>query len=351
MVDRLDGIVRSSGDLTQTINIHTNDEIEVLADKTNLLLQNISQIVKSIHTITLNINKNSSETSVSFENTSQSFHTITKSIEGIVEGISEQVGAIHESTNKIESLSEHVNDLSSNSSEISVAAQNAIRFSDIGTQAISDLKEKFRVSGEIIEMASQTIMELEKKSDQIVNITEVIQNISSETNLLAFNSAIEASRAGEQGKGFAVVADEIRKLAVNTTISAKEISSHISEVRNQSIETAEAMLKVIDTMNGQSESFENANSILEQITSVVGSISTSLVNIDYAVKKVFSEKEEALSLIRDTQHASDNMVSASEEVNAAAEEQYAIISDISNRMQHLKEVSIELENTVSRFKV
>lgn len=351
LVDKLDDVVRNSGDLTQAIKITSKDEMGVLAGKTNDLLANIRGIVERIRETTLVLNENTKEISSALHNTTEASETIAKAMSEISSGVSGQANLIHESTDKLEILSRHIDTLSESSGKISSSAQVAMEYSGEGNEAIDDLRQKYKVTGEIVEIVSSTVSKLESKSDEIGKIIEVITSISSQTNLLALNAAIEAARAGEQGKGFAVVAEEIRKLAESTTISAKEISKHINDVRSQSKETADAMSKVIETISAQSVSIENANKVLSHITSTVSDISENIISIDGAVKKVYAQKEDALASIKEIYHTAENMVAVTEEVNASSEEQHAVVENVSVRVEKLMEMSGKLESTVTKFKI
>lgn len=351
MVNGLDDIVKNSGDLTQAINIRTGDEIEMLAGKTNQLLANIRQIIQKIRETADNVNQNTVEITSAIEQTTSASETINDAIGEIAVSASKQSTAVNDSTDKIDVLSEHINVLSANSSEISKSTGEAMNYTDESTKAMVDLQQKFKLSEEIVSTVSQTVSRLESKSEEIVKIIGVIANISEQTNLLALNAAIEAARAGEQGRGFAVVADEIRKLAESTTLSAKEISAHITEIRGQSVETAVAMNKIVETIASQSISIENTSSRLSGIANTVIRISGNISNIDIAIKDVFVEKEEVLKLIHNLKKDSERMVATAQEVNAAGEEQYAIIESISESVQQLRNMSDELEGAVEKFKV
>ncbi len=351
MVNGLEDVVRNSGDLTQTINIKTGDEIELLAEKTNELLANIRQIIHKIRATAESVNSNTLEITGAIEQTSGALETVTQAIGAITAGAGQQSDVVNDSSNKIEVLSEQINVLSENSSAISKSTEEATSYTDESTQAMADLQQKFKVSEEIVSSVAETASKLENKSEEIVKIIEVITNISEQTNLLALNAAIEAARAGEHGRGFAVVADEIRKLAENTTSSVKEIAAHITEIRSQSVETAEAMTKMVATISSQSASLNNASRLLTGIAHTVAQISENTIHIDTAIRSAYSEKEEVLRLIHNIRQDSEKMVLATQEVNAAGEEQYAVIESISDNIRQLRTMADELEGAVKKFKV
>lgn len=351
LVHKLDDVVRNSGDLTQTIRIRTGDELESLADKTTQFINNIRDIIRIIRATAVNANQTAEEISKAVTNTAAASETVSHAMEEIAAGAGKQAGAVHESTERMEQLAGHIDVLSRNSDRINGQANVARQYADQCSQAMNELKENFKTSEEIAADVSGTVSRLEVQSGEIVKIIEVITSISSQTNLLALNAAIEAARAGEQGKGFAVVADEIRKLAESTTVSAREIARHIHDIRNQSTETSLAMGKVVDTISSQAASIDKTNAVLGGIVSVVDGISSNLAEVNRAVEDIFSRKEAVMGDINHIYSTSENMVSATEEVNAAAEEQHAVIDSISEKMAQLKVMASELEQAVSRFRI
>lgn len=351
LADRLDDVVKNSGNLTQVIEIRTGDEIETLGNKINDLLSNIRSIVLGIKEATVTVLEATSDITRAIEESKRSSDAVNESMQDISVGAENQSGMILESTRMMEKLSTYVDNLSANSDQISTDASNASQYTEDAGKAVADLEEKSRASEELAEMVSETVSRLETKSREVINIIGVISDISDQTNLLALNASIEAARAGEQGKGFAVVADEIRKLAESTNASVKEISKHIDDVVAQSQETASAMNKVLSTLSGQVTSIENARTVLHKTISSIGSISGNIVQVDSAVKEVFSGKEEVLNLIKSVSSTSVTMAASTQEVSSITQEQHAITESILDQVNELNRTAEYMGNSVSRFKI
>lgn len=351
MVQALNDVAQNSGDLTQTIQIRTGDEIEVLAKESNLLLSGIRDMVRVIRSTSGEITNNTKIISQDLGNSTTSSELISEAVGEIAAGAGSQLEGVIKQSAELQLLSEVINSLSSSSESIALSVNSAVNSAEECTKVVAELNSKAEATTETIKSASETANKLEANSEQIARITDVITVISEQTNLLSLNAAIEAARAGEYGRGFAVVADEVRKLAETAASSAREISRYVTEIRNQSKETSATMYSIIDSVADQTASILHTNEVLAGISTVISAMTDNLSEINSGIKNVYEQKQSFLAINEQIRNSSEQMATTTEEANAAAQEQHAVIDSISERLYNLQRLTEELDMAVGRFKI
>ncbi|WP_218763595.1 methyl-accepting chemotaxis protein [Vibrio parahaemolyticus] len=254
--DAMAQIASGDGDLSQRIQINTQDEISQLAKAFNEFVSKIqatvSQVIDSSNTLRQEMANLSSLTATIADST-VSQQRDSEAVAAAVHEMQVTSRNVSESANEAAVASQTANDELSNT--------NVILEQTVGS--IRDLV------GEI-ESASHVINTLDNDVSDIASVLDVIRGIAEQTNLLALNAAIEAARAGEQGRGFAVVADEVRSLASRTQQSTGEIQAMIEKLQSGAGQAVEVMR---GSQNSSEETIQSAGRASESLAEILNAIS------------------------------------------------------------------------------
>ncbi|EMI4391677.1 methyl-accepting chemotaxis protein [Vibrio parahaemolyticus] len=254
--DAMAQIASGDGDLSQRIQINTQDEIGQLAKAFNEFVSKIqatvSQVIDSSNTLRQEMANLSSLTATIADST-VSQQRDSEAVAAAVHEMQVTSRNVSESANEAAVASQTANDELSNT--------NVILEQTVGS--IRDL------AGEI-ESASHVINTLDNDVSDIASVLDVIRGIAEQTNLLALNAAIEAARAGEQGRGFAVVADEVRSLASRTQQSTGEIQAMIEKLQSGAGQAVEVMR---GSQNSSEETIQSAGRASESLAEILNAIS------------------------------------------------------------------------------
>ncbi len=254
--DAMAQIASGDGDLSQRIQINTQDEIGQLAKAFNEFVSKIqatvSQVIDSSNTLRQEMANLSSLTATIADST-VSQQRDSEAVAAAVHEMQVTSRNVSESANEAAVASQTANDELSNTNVILERTVGSIR----------DL------AGEI-ESASHVINTLDNDVSDIASVLDVIRGIAEQTNLLALNAAIEAARAGEQGRGFAVVADEVRSLASRTQQSTGEIQAMIEKLQSGAGQAVEVMR---GSQNSSEETIQSAGRASESLAEILNAIS------------------------------------------------------------------------------
>jgi len=346
-----------------------------LAEASNQAGQATNQISITVQQVA----KGTAQQSESVTATAASTEQLGRAIDGVAKGAQEQSHAVEKASTVTSQITSALQQVAGNADKVMQGSAGATETARKGAKIVEDTIRGMQSIKEKVGLSSNKVEEMGKRSDQIGAIVETIEDIASQTNLLALNAAIEAARAGEHGKGFAVVADEVRKLAERASAATKEIGGLIKGIQATVTEAVAAMgegaqevevgvgranqagaalAEILDASEGVYAQAEQAAQAARQMNEAANELVNSVDAVSAVVEENTASTEEMAASSAEVTQAIENIASVSEEngaaieqVSASTEEMTAQVEEVSAAAQSLAEMAHALQQVVKQFKL
>ena len=327
----------------------SNDEIGLIIGKMKELTQSLGSIVGKIRTSSDTMSSNSYELNDTSSQTLAANNEISKAVEDVAEGSTGMAASISKINENLLEMSNETKDINASVDEIknqTVAVQDS---SKIMNDKIKSMQDSSHKMDEGISAISKRIETVNTTVDKVSNIVSVIEEISSETNLLSLNASIEAARAGDAGKGFAVVAQEIRVLSDNTNTELENIKQIISSLVEECRYCVQASGTIVEDNAKQKEEIK---AVLDEFGSLDEQIQKTAEKADEIEELVTAMIELNDDITKSSNSLTDVSAAnaaATEEMNANIEELNAMMHGVSEMAEHMNNESDGLKEALSFF--
>ena len=369
----------AAGDLTDRIKVKRNDEIGRLMTHLNMATEHSHTMLAALReeadkmtAIGSDLSSNMEETSAAVKQISSNATTVKEKALMQAAGVTETAATGEQIQGKlsllVKGITRQSESITQSSALITSTAENMLRINKILSQndeLIKTVYGQMKAGTDGARAANEFVKKIAERSEALLEASQVIQNIASQTNLLAMNAAIEAAHAGESGKGFAVVADEIRKLAEESNMQGKQIGAVIKESTEIIAQVSEAGIQaektftdvyglisniskkedsIVNLMREQEENGTQVLSAIETINKVTRDVSSASVEMLKGSNQITAEMQKLAEITRETTDSMTEIASGAEQITDSVEEVVSLAEQNKTSIEHLAQ-------EVNKFKI
>jgi twitching motility protein PilJ len=312
----------SQGDLTPRGKTG-EDTIGLVGLAVNTMLDNFTTMLTDVKHLGLSVSSSAAE--------------ILVAAEKIEQGTQRQNDEITNITSSVQEMAATMGQVSKNASASAEAARRALEIAQKGDKSVGDTSAAMIRIDSAVAQTADKMRTLAKRSTEISEIIDLINDVAAQTNLLSLNAAIEAAHAGEAGLGFSVVAEEIRKLAERSARATRDVGKIIKAIQSETAEALSATESGLDEVKEGSSLAEQSRQALNDISAAVG-LSADLI------EEISAAADEQAGATRNFAGAMQTISGITMEASSSAHQTAQIIQG----MVHLSE---KLNQSISQFKI
>lgn len=295
------------------------------------------QILSDVLALGNTVKENTNKADALMEELNDATTTALETLKAVADSNNDNAKNIESQTVMTSNIQEMIITADSNASRMERIAGDSLNMVSEGRKLVEKLDDKASNISAMNEQVMNTINEFVKNAIEVRGITDKINGISSQTNLLSLNASIESARAGEAGRGFAVVADEIRNLADETKTLTAEINGIVETLENNASGTKETVSKVVASIEDEKVLIDDSMGTYVKMEDMFKQLYESVTDTQKQLKQIVDSNNAIVDSI--------NQLSAASEEVAASMDMAVELSN--NNMAKTKEAGGLMEEIVT----
>ena len=318
-------------------NLYKLEQIKLQNQKTQDMFDSMMRISNEMVSDIANVSGDIEKLDNSIENTKNAMVQVSS-------GSNDTAVAVQKQLEMTENIQNKINDVTSGTEEIALSVKQTKEAIEVGNENIEYLVMRVNKSVESGKQVTDEIASLNEDMEKMHSVVDIINNITSQTSLLALNASIEAARAGEAGKGFSVVASEISKMANDTQDATVKITSMIQEVTGALNRVINVTGQMIDIIQGQNIATEKTAASFKTISSNADIISDNSQSLSGYVKDLDVANKEIVDSISTISAISEEVAAHSGDTLSISENNIVVVSEVVEITNDLKRLAEELSS-------
>ncbi len=342
----------ADGDLSVEVDeklLARGDELGIIGNSTKVLVDKISDIIGKLKNASEDLSANSANLSASAAQANDAAGQVAAAMDDISKGAVSQADSIQTAVNNTESIGKSIEGISDS---VGVMNNASVEMKESCRTAMDTLNNLIKYSEKVatsVDSIATKIGSTNESANAISELTDAINSIASQTNLLSLNASIEAARAGEAGKGFAVVASEISTLADQSKQSADKINEIVVRLIKDASESVEVMKVLSENVVEQKQQLSATQDDMDKMQTNITGVADSADDIADKISNLRSDNEGLGQIIEDLSAISEENAASTEETNASVEELSATFQMINDDADGLNNLAQNMQDTIAYF--
>lgn len=325
------------------------DDIGIINAYFNNTIEKFKGIIDKVKQTAEQVSSSSQELSVSTKENSMAVQGIVSSIVELRAGVQSQETSVPKYLSIVYKMEDKMEEITNIAKQMAKESEGMKHHSVKGNGVIEQTINQMNIIQNAVQDLSSIIHSLETRSKEISDIVNVITGISNQTNSLALNASIEASRAEATGKGFAVV-DEVRKLAEQTEASVKDIAKLIGETQVETEEAVVSIQKASKEVESGIKLFQSSGAFFEKISKSAQSVTSQVRVVSSNSSDILQSSQNIVRVVNELSLIANKYANSSNNIEESMKEQEMSVQDIAELASSLSWLSQELQELIGEFK-